>query len=371
MSDDKLLQRRLRTYQHREHVDVSSKLLVKAGTNVRTYEMKHHPKRPEEWSEFKQTFESLGIITDVIINAKPVETPKGMRYKVVDGWRRVEGMIESNSGKTTMIPCMAWVFKDEQEERILSLVVNMQRKELHLRDQADAVQILLEDGMNIKQISIFTGWNEKYIYGLRNFPSHPDEIRRDQLKAEVYEAAGKAYKMNPLGKLFDGRIKEENPDRVEEIIHEEKERLGDLSGRDIETVHEKVESGKDLSTAIDEAIEAKELKKKETKDKRKKRPPKKHELPKESSSKIPLEVEAGETELVEVPIATLGDFVDLPMKIERMGAWFPLKEVAGGHVQISPEAYKKMQTLQGEFGQNTRSEILNALILLADEKRLQ
>lgn len=345
-----------RTYTDGQLIQLPLSKLTIAETNIRTYEIKHHPKREEEWEMLKQTIKKHGILEPIMISNKPLTISDGRQvYRVISGQRRIKALKEIGD-RHAMVPCIAKEFASEEEERIVSYITNIHRKEVHLRDQSNMVEILQKRGFTIEQMAEFMGCSKRHINHLKNYLTHPDEIRRDQLQG----AHVPGHETSELGKHFEGKEKKINPERDQEIIDEEAKRFMKMSRRERDNILEAAEKGEDIGKVTEE-IEREKARKK-TLEKAKKIP--------DPPFKMDLEDIPGDHDAPEI-VSTLHPWVQIPTKIVKITReWFRLSEQYDRHLQVSAESYKKMMALQEKFKQFSRSEILNAIITAFNEEMI-
>jgi len=208
----------------------------------------------------------------------------------------------------------------------------------------------------MEEMASLMGCSKQHIYHLKNYLTHPDEIRRDQLQGVHVPG----HETSELGKHFEGKEKKISPERDQTIIDEEAKRFSRLTKREREAVLEAAERGEDTGKVI-EKIETEKARKK-TLEKAKKIP--------DPPFKMDLEDIPGDPDAPEI-VSTLHPWVQIPTKIEKITReWFRLSEQYDRHLQVSAESYKKMMSLQEKFKQFSRSEILNAIIMAFKEEMI-
>ncbi len=118
--------------------------------------------------ELQASIKEKGILEPILVR------PKGERYEIIAGERRYQA---SKNLKLSEIPCIE-MDVDDQEAMELSLIENLQRKDLDVFEEADGLNTLIENyGYTHDQISDKIGKARSTITEVVNISKIPAHIR--------------------------------------------------------------------------------------------------------------------------------------------------------------------------------------------------
>lgn len=118
--------------------------------------------------ELEASIKSKGILEPIIVR------PKDGRYEIIAGERR---FIASKSAGLQELPCIVMDIKDHEAMEV-SLVENLQRKDLDVYEEADGLNSLIDIyGYNHKQISEKIGKARSTITEILSIVKMPEELR--------------------------------------------------------------------------------------------------------------------------------------------------------------------------------------------------
>lgn len=134
----------------------------------------------------------------------------GFKYRIVSGHRRFTACKILN---WTDIPCVVREFKDEADARSANLRENIQRADLNLVQEAEAISWYMTAGYNVAQTAVKVGKSNGWV-----------EVRRKLLHLPhmVRQAAEDGFiTQNHISQLWEHR---NNPERLSTILRTIKER---------------------------------------------------------------------------------------------------------------------------------------------------
>lgn len=111
------------------------------------------------------------------------------------------------------IPAIIRVFKDEAEARSANLRENIQRRDLNLLQEAEAVSWFYTAGYNISQIAAKTGKSNGWVEVRRKLMHLPDMVKR--------AAEDKIITQSHINQLWEHR---DNPEKLSTVLRTIKER---------------------------------------------------------------------------------------------------------------------------------------------------
>lgn len=119
-----------------------------------------HPKNPRldvgDVTELAESIKAKGILQNLTVVSGGPGVPDGVDgFTVIIGHRRRAGAIEAGIKE---VPC-AVVEMDEKEQVSTMLLENMQRSDLTIYEQAQGIQMMLDLGSTVKDISEKTGFS--------------------------------------------------------------------------------------------------------------------------------------------------------------------------------------------------------------------
>lgn len=122
-----------------------------------------------EMKELMDSIKSKGVLEPILVR------PKGDRYEIIAGERR---FMASKRVGLDEIPCIEMVVSDN-EAMELTLIENLQRKDLDAFEEADGLRSLSENyGYNHDEISKKIGKARSTITEMINISKIPEEIRK-------------------------------------------------------------------------------------------------------------------------------------------------------------------------------------------------
>lgn len=118
--------------------------------------------------ELMASIKSKGILEPIIVR------PKGLRYEIIAGERR---FVAAKKLGLAEIPCIEMNVKDNEAMEI-SLIENLQRKDLNIFEEADGLKSLVENyGYSHNQLSEKIGKARSTITEIISISKMPDKIR--------------------------------------------------------------------------------------------------------------------------------------------------------------------------------------------------
>jgi ParB family chromosome partitioning protein len=139
---------------------------------IATERIDPNPQQPRSelgnMQELMASIKSKGILEPIIVR------PKGMRYEIIAGERR---FVAAKKLALVEIPCIEMNVKDNEAMEI-SLIENLQRKDLGVFEEADGLKSLVENyGYSHNQISEKLGRARSTITEIISISKIPDKIR--------------------------------------------------------------------------------------------------------------------------------------------------------------------------------------------------
>lgn len=203
-----------------------------------------------EITDLENSIEEHGILQRLVV--RPGSGKNAGKYGVVIGGRRLSA---ARSIGLKKVPCVIKEFDSDAEALIESLEENVERENLSLDEEADAVSRLSQLGMTQDQIGKRMGRGVDWVKrrseakGLldtlskagRSAHVHSSVLPRDSLKVATIAQTGKA--------LF-----KDEPKRQAELFDALKDRPREEVARVVEHLKSKAENGK-LEGPINEAVE--------------------------------------------------------------------------------------------------------------------
>ena len=149
-------------------------------TEIRIENLRNHPKNIRKtYGDLKELTASIkenGVLQNLVVVPDPKHKDS---YLVVAGNCRLRA---AKKAGLESVPCTVTEL-DEQAQVLLMLTENMQRKNLTVLEEAQAVQMCLEDfGMKIADVAQATGLSVSTIRSRKNIaPAHIGKLRNYRL----------------------------------------------------------------------------------------------------------------------------------------------------------------------------------------------
>lgn len=147
---------------------------------------------------------------DFPIHVQPYTARAGYKYRIVSGHRRFTACKVLN---WTEIPCVIREFRDEAEARSANLRENIQRADLNLVQEAEAVSWYVTAGYNVTQIASKIGKSNGWVEIRRKLLHLPGMVRQ--------AAEDGVITQSHINQLWEHR---QNPEKLSMILRTIKER---------------------------------------------------------------------------------------------------------------------------------------------------
>ncbi|RLI83108.1 MAG: hypothetical protein DRP01_09355, partial [Archaeoglobales archaeon] len=116
----------------------------------------------------QESIRKHGILQPIVV------TPEGDKYRIVAGYRRFYNAREAGLEK---VPCIVIEKLSREKAILLSIIENIQRKDLNVMLLAEAVHKLHEEGLDVAEIAELLSRSDRYVYMLLSFMKLPEPVR--------------------------------------------------------------------------------------------------------------------------------------------------------------------------------------------------
>ena len=149
-----------------EVMHVALKDLVPSGNNIRT------SMNEGNIVDLMQSITQVGLLTPLIV----IQHIDNSTFTVVAGHRRLEALTRLHTGDW-LVPVIVRSNLDEAAITQVMLIENLQREDLSPLDEANAMELLYNTGLNQSEIALKVGKSQSFVSQRLNLLTLPDEVQ--------------------------------------------------------------------------------------------------------------------------------------------------------------------------------------------------
>ena len=174
-------------------------------TNLGVRELIPHPDNPRkdigDITELTESVRKNGIlqnlsVTPVDSDGNPTDINNVDKYMVIIGHRRLEA---AKAADLDMVPCRILEHISREEQILMMLEENIQRKDLSIYDQAQGFQMMLDLGQTVEDIEKKSGFSKTTIYHRLNIAKLDKDTLMEKQEDDSFQLSmGDLYELEKV-----------------------------------------------------------------------------------------------------------------------------------------------------------------------------